>query len=506
MAVAGLSRIQWEFDAGREDWQAYADINQTLLEGEYRAWESSGRNPGKRHLELAFGKHVYDVDLQTKEQVNRASQRKRKMRRLEKPLDSATRRLHEDLQKAQTIIAETQHELARLRRSSSSRSGEQADAEPLSILQDRLPIFRVRRSVPCFSAPSDSALRQADLGEGTLVLAINRHTVDTGVRTLWLELSSGRFIRENHVDLEACEGRNMHEQCDLLAEVVQQGRQQLGERESPACICPASSSPLAQQREYVARVSLSCCSLHGQSRVCVEPLPNDSPEFEFVHRAFQKSLVAHRLHYGSEEMAEAPKLEVQQILRIKKSELAHRYNLERKAISGQPEQGSVVPNGEYVVEDSGHGLVPSMREFFLWHGTRLGIAEKIEKDGFDPRRGGEVGKMFGVGTYLAENASKSDLYGVADRNANSRDHVHCIIFVKALLGCPHYTKVPMQSATKPPDDKAGVPYDSVTALSRKEGGCVDLREYVVYKPAQVLPLCRIVYRHLPECQCCRCRR
>merc|ERR1712187_670713 len=129
------------------------------------------------------------------------------------------------------------------------------------------------------------------------------------------------------------------------------------------------------------------------------------------------------------------------------------------------------------------------------------------KDGVDPRRGGSaVGKMFGVGTYLAENASKSDLYGDGDPKANAQGQLHCMLFVKALLGRPHYTNAPMKEATKPPDDSDGMPLDSVVALTKDEGGCIDLREYIVYKSAQVLPLCRVMYRHKLECKCCRCTR
>ena len=53
-----------------------------------------------------------------------------------------------------------------------------------------------------------------------------------------------------------------------------------------------------------------------------------------------------------------------------------------------------------------------LNEHFLFHGTTADVLNKICKGGFDPQRGGEeaVGKMFGTATYLAANASKSDIY------------------------------------------------------------------------------------------------
>ena len=68
----------------------------------------------------------------------------------------------------------------------------------------------------------------------------------------------------------------------------------------------------------------------------------------------------------------------------------------------------VAPQAEYVFELSTSGLAPSTQEFILWHATRPGIVGKIESIGFDPHCGGSlVEKMFWVGNYLAENASKS---------------------------------------------------------------------------------------------------
>ena len=78
-------------------------------------------------------------------------------------------------------------------------------------------------------------------------------------------------------------------------------------------------------------------------------------------------------------------------------------------------------------------------EFLLYHGAPSEIIEQLRLSGLDPRRGGEnFGKMFGVGTYLATNSSKSDIY-TKPNAAGER----CVLVVRT-------TAWPCCSAAPPP--------------------------------------------------------
>ena len=125
-------------------------------------------------------------------------------------------------------------------------------------------------------------------------------------------------------------------------------------------------------------------------------------------------------------------------------------------------------------------------EFLFYHGAPSGIIEQLQLSGLDPRRGGEnAGKLFGVGTYLATNSSKSDIY-----TKPSAAGERCVLVVRAALGEPHRTAVPMPKANKPPDRSDGRgPLNSVVALTHAQGGCVEHPEYIVYKETQTLPQC-----------------
>ena len=125
-------------------------------------------------------------------------------------------------------------------------------------------------------------------------------------------------------------------------------------------------------------------------------------------------------------------------------------------------------------------------EFLLYHGAPSEIIQQLQLSGLDSRRGGEnFGKLFGVGTYLATNSSKSDIY-TKPNAAGER----CVLVVRTVLGEPHKTKVPMKTAQLPPDRPDGRgPLNSVVALTEAEGGCVEHPEFIVYKEAQTLAQC-----------------
>ena len=117
----------------------------------------------------------------------------------------------------------------------------------------------------------------------------------------------------------------MEAQCELLLQTLQ-----VGQVETPiTCICVEPSSPLARQREYAARLSLSCYSDHGASEFHIKHLDPQTPEYEFVSRALQNELVRHRVRYDSDDYAERPQLAEESVYRLFNPELVQRYNLER---------------------------------------------------------------------------------------------------------------------------------------------------------------------------------
>ena len=134
-------------------------------------------------------------------------------------------------------------------------------------------------------------------------------------------------------------------------------------------------------------------------------------------------------------------------------------------------------------------------ERYLFHGAPADKIEKICQGGLDYRRAGtHMGDLFGMGTYLAEDSSKSDIYAKPDAHG-----IKCMLVCRVCLGETWYTREPLRRISMPPDDR-----DSVTALRLDEGGCVDHREYVVYERGQAIPEYRIYYHHARGCRCSIC--
>ena len=174
------------------------------------------------------------------------------------------------------------------------------------------------------------------------------------------------------------------------------------------------------------------------------------------------------------------------IERILTQRLQHKYLVELADIAGLTDRklSDKLESVDALRVQSCDGI--DANEFLLYHGAPSEIIQQLQLSGLDPRRGGEnAGKMFGVGTYLATNASKSDIY--TKPNAEGE---RCVVVVRAALGEAHRTKVPMRNANKPPDRSDGRgPLNSVVALTQAAGGCVEHPEFIVYKEAQTLPQC-----------------
>lgn len=227
-------------------------------------------------------------------------------------------------------------------------------------------------------------------------------------------------------------------------------------------------------------------------------LATSDPCHKVLSQAFVASIRGHRLHYGSTEWCAPAKVKIERMELLQKEHLTQAYLMER---SRMRECAPIEVDINTVKCRISAG---SKNEYFLFHGAPKHILEMIKEDGFDPRRGGEAaGKLFGVGSYFAENASKSDLYAEPDA-AGLRSQ----LVVRVALGNAYTAKENLANVTHAPyvDDSKTQMHDSVLALTRGEGGCVDFREYIVYKAAQALPVAQIWYMHLPHCQCNLCRR
>mmetsp|Transcript_164057 Transcript_164057/g.521679 ORF Transcript_164057/g.521679 Transcript_164057/m.521679 type:complete len:124 (+) Transcript_164057:659-1030(+) len=122
--------------------------------------------------------------------------------------------------------------------------------------------------------------------------------------------------------------------------------------------------------------------------------------------------------------------------------------------------------------------------------------------------------MFGKGTYFAEHSSKSDLYAKPDN-----DGIRRTLLTLVCLGEAFRTKSGMTEFNMPPCAKCsleirasctcpskGDTFDSISAVTKDEGGSVDLPEHVIFASYQAVPLVEVAYKHHAECVCNLCRR
>jgi hypothetical protein len=148
-----------------------------------------------------------------------------------------------------------------------------------------------------------------------------------------------------------------------------------------------------------------------------------------------------------------------------------------------------------------------------WHGASDEAAAAIVRDGFDPARAGTgAGHMFGRAFYFAERSSKADLYaGPADRRFRRPAGRVRVLLCLVYCGSMFEARARGDGWAAPPPPTAeqraahGVERcDSVLAQAKAAGGLLDSREWVVFDPAQALPVAVVSYRHADACACCRC--
>lgn len=107
--------------------------------------------------------------------------------------------------------------------------------------------------------------------------------------------------------------------------------------------------------------------------------------------------------------------------------------------------------------------------FRLYHGTSHAAAQEICATGFKlPTRAG----MFGQGLYFTNVPNKSVRYAPSG----------FVLVCDVAVGRTKRLAQSMASLRAAPDG-----YDSVTGLTREEGGTLQAPEYIVYNPSQVMP-------------------
>lgn len=208
----------------------------------------------------------------------------------------------------------------------------------------------------------------------------------------------------------------------------------------------------------------------------------------------------HRGPRSGDPHRDMPKLEIVSIERNYNKRLWNKFAAERDDIAGICDNKvSYTIRDDLLVAHSSY--LPALNDFFLYHGVKHDLVERIALQGFDERYAGEhFGKLFGSGVYFAKNASKSDIYTTPDLNGN-----RSIFLSRVCLGETHTTTVSMSTVNRPPErvDKRG-PKNSVRAEIMSNGGCVEFLEYIIYRGTQAYPEYCITYKHQPGCACTHC--
>lgn len=241
----------------------------------------------------------------------------------------------------------------------------------------------------------------------------------------------------------------------------------------------------------------------------IEQLPPDDFRFTFFAKLVCGTCASHRKDLRSADFAPAPKLAVQRVDIVMNPRLIKSYHTKMEDIEGLRRQDcGPIPAIEHLKISARSGsarLGSDLNEHFLFHGVCADVVEGICKGGFDPRRGGSgVGKMFGVATYFAANASKSDMYTEPLSQRLPKQASRKIIVARVLLGESFRTTRAMQDATRPPDGANGESLDSVWAEVRQNGGAVDHFEAMVYDKGQAYPQAIVTYAHERRCACAQC--
>jgi len=289
-------------------------------------------------------------------------------------------------------------------------------------------------------------------------------------------------------------------------------------KEIEACQAQAAAQVKATLAANIKGGWKAACSLpyDGSYPVASNLVQADHDEFLFVEWLFSRSLAQHRHARNPEEWCPTPNVKVLQVEKVQNRLFLKRYTQRLEELA-QERAGAPCPEirdiktrvQKTVTTRPFHEEVcpcpgSDMNEVLLFHGTTEAKIGGILNTGFDPRLAGiGTGAMFGHGSYFAHNASKCFRYARQGPGAHlpqqGKKLRQSVLVVRALLGNPQYQSTMCPEKRLPPTN-----CNSLIALTRAEGGCVDHREYVLYDRASILPLYVVEFEHDDDCQCCVC--
>ncbi len=131
------------------------------------------------------------------------------------------------------------------------------------------------------------------------------------------------------------------------------------------------------------------------------------------------------------------------------------------------------------------GLDSSLRETYLFHGTKPNLRQRIMDDGFEERVA-SLGGLYGAGAYFAEKSNKSDQYTIPDDKG-----LHYMFIARVLLGAHVKDAKVHENQTRILEEVPagqGIRYSSLLGLAGYH------REFVVYDGSQAYPEYYIQYR------------
>ena len=381
-----------------------------------------------------------------------------------------------------------------------------------------------------FTFPSDASIERTaricwrqTLGDNGGVVDEEYARVDQVRSRSWVVLRQVTFPGDRWVALEASSGRLLVEYVATAEPeqtvVIQRASQSVGDLKEEIAdeknrrrFADHQVKTLEAEKELLRAQLISplprLSHYARTGKVALDPL---GPIYQMIQADFHQSARRHRRGPKAartmlqQRLRGKPEFRVKRIeeLRCFRFQDAYLPAIDRIAGATGRAQGknptvAVLPDGVRRVQTLADA---QLNEAMLYHGAPPQVIEKLQTGSFIPQFGGtNRGKLFGTGTYFAAHSSKSDQYATPNA-AGERG----ILLARVCLGEPHYTNLPMQTATIPPTRPDGVTvYDSVIARSTEEGGCVQFPEYIVYREAQMMPQFVITYTHEPRCKCASC--
>ena len=254
-------------------------------------------------------------------------------------------------------------------------------------------------------------------------------------------------------------------------------------------------------KRSVTRAMLSMLPHFSRYSQCSSlALSEEDPRHEYLSSEFLRTVLSHRGPRRSDPHREKPQLEILRIERVITPRLQEKYLAEVQDVAGLCERRvEPLPDMDALRVESFDGV--NVNEYLLFHGAPSNLIERLQMQGLDHRyAGSHFGKLFGSGTYLAANSSKSDIYTEPNDEGE-----RCVLVVRACLGEAFKATDQMSNLTRPPERPDGRgPLNSVVALTTAEGGCVEYREAIVFERSAALPQFAIWYKHRWNCRCTHC--